>query len=521
MSLREVVEQYASRHPDDVLEINEAVSTEYEITAIANEVENRAPLLIFSNVLGYPGFRVVSNVFSSKKRIAAYFGLKDEGEFYSFWRRIMKVEKEPEIRERASSEVETMKGKNVDLNVLPVPKHYPQDGGRYITSGLIVSRKPDDPRVINLSFARIQVISRNEVALSLHSRGHLWSYFEMSKERKTDLPISVIIGAHPIYYLLAAARIENEYLRVGGVVNDHLVKGLTNDIPVPASSEIVLEGKIKWNEFYKEGPFTEYTGYISNRSTNNYAIIDAMMIKKNPIYLEINPSNSKEHIILSSIAKEPLILETVSSFYQTSSSYALEWPLKGVHYVLFGKIPKPQKGEAMQLALLLLGLDHYLKIVIISENETSLKFFDLISGILCDYRYAVLDEVLCNRLDPSASPEGTSSKLILLVKPQRDLKIINFNDDVYLERCGKKLHIGRQIDENAEANIVVGNDIDPRDEDQVLWALATRFQPRNDLKVVNGKIVIYAKKEGLNAPKLPDEAIKKAKQILLLAKVPS
>ena len=175
MSLREVIEGYASRHPDDVLEINEAVSTEYEITAVANEVENTAPLLVFNNVLGYPGFRIVSNVFSSKKRIAAYFGLKDESEFYSFWQRVMKVENEPEIRERADSEVETMTGKGVDLNALPVPKHYPQDGGKYITSGLVVSRKPDDPRVINLSFARSQVISRNEVALSLHSRGHLWS----------------------------------------------------------------------------------------------------------------------------------------------------------------------------------------------------------------------------------------------------------------------------------------------------------------------------------------------------------
>ena len=336
-----------------------------------------------------------------------------------------------------------------------------------------------------------------------------------------ELPISVIIGAHPIYYLLAAARIENEYLKIKGVVNDHLIKGLTNDIPIPASSEIVLEGKIKWNEYYKEGPFTEYTGYISNRSTNNYAVIDAIMMKKNPIYLEINPSNSKEHIILSSIAKEPLILETVSSFYQTSSSYALEWPLKGVHYVLFGKILKPQKGEAMQLALLLLGVDHYLKIVIISENESSLKFYDLISGVLCDYNYTVLNEVLCNRLDPSASPEGTSSKLILLVKPQGDLKIISSADGVYLERCGKRLHIGRQIDENAEANIVVGKDIDPRDEDQVLWALATRFQPKNDLKVINGKIVINAHREGLNTPKLPDEVIKKAKHILLLARAPS
>ena len=521
MSLKEIIENYIIKHPEDAVEIDKEVSTDYEITATASLLERPAPLLIFRKIKNYEKFMLVSNVFSSRQRIFSYFNLNEDS-FYDFWDNISRRNVNYEVKKDEAPVKEVIHTfSEVDLHKLPIVLHYPQDGGRYITSGIIVARDPENFKIVNLSFARIQLIGKNEIALSMHSRGHLWTYFQKSLMLKKDLPISVIIGAHPIYYLLAASRIQNEYSKIEGFINDYLTTGITNDLPVPANSEIILEGKVLWDKSYPEGPFTEYTGYISNRSTNNYALIEAMYMKDKPLYLEINPSNSKEHITLSSISKEPIILGTIRNFFQSVSSYRLEWPLKGVHYVLFGKILKPSPGEAMQLALLALGLDHYLKMVIISEGEQELTVFGLLSSMLCGYKHAVLQDVLCNRLDPSANPEGTSSKVVLIVKPHENYEILKGKNYVDISRCGRILHIGADEVPDAHINILVDSDIDPSDEDQVLWALATRFQPSTDIKIENNeKTTFDTRGKNFKTPKLPSEVIKNVRDLILRGKVP-
>ena len=516
MSLRQVIESYKNKNPYDTLEIEKEVSPEYEITAVAYLLEAKAPLLIFKKIKGYEDFSIVSNVFSTKNKIYSYFGYDNEEDFYTFWVSLNSRNLEITVKNiEAPVKEKVYTYSNVNLSSLPVPYHYPQDGGKYITSGIVVAKDPENSKKINLSFARIQVVSKNEVALSMHSRGHLWTYYLKAKNMKKDLPISVIIGAHPIYYLLAASRIENEYSKINGIIEDYLVKGETNDIPVPANSEIVLEGKIFWDKSYPEGPFTEYTGYISNRSTNNFAVIDAMYMRKNPIYLEINPSNSKEHITLSSISKEPLIINTIKNFYQTYSSYQLEWPLKGVHYVLFGKLVDPSPGEAMQLALLLLGLDHYLKVIFMIEGDEELKFYNILSSMLCWHKITILEDVLCNRLDPSSNPDGTSSKAIFISKKQGKLIKEENKEFVNIFRCDKKLHIGYDIDNNAQVNVLVNNDINPLNEDEVLWAFATRFQPKEDLIFDKDKLTIRLDKRKFLTPLPPKEVLDKVKYSLL------
>lgn len=521
MSLRRVIEDYIIKHPEEALEIEKEISIEYEITALAYLVENKAPLLLFKKIKDYQDFNIVSNVFSTKERIFSYFGYKNEEDFYNFWSYLNSVNLEYKIVKSKEAPVKEKiyTYSEVNLFSLPVPLHYPQDGGRYITSGIIVARDPENPKTVNLSFARMQLVSKNEIALSMHSRGHLWTYYLKAKKLEKDLPFSVIIGAHPLYYLLAASRIENEYSKVNGIIDDYLILGETNDIPVPANSEIVLEGKILWDRSYPEGPFTEYTGYLSNRSTNNFAIIDAMYMRKNPLYLEINPSNSKEHITLSSISKEPLIISTIRNFFQTFSTYKLEWPLKGVHYVLFGKIMNSAPGEAMQLALLSLGLDHYLKVVFMVEGDEELKLFNVLSSLLCWNKITVLEDVLCNKLDPSSNADGTSSKVIFIGKSLEKFKIKEKNEGIEIYRCGKKLNIGREIDNKAYINVLVGQDIDPSNEDEVLWALATRFQPKDDLIIEKDKITVRLDKRNFSAPKLPKEVLEKVKGLILPSRI--
>ena len=54
----------------------------------------------------------------------------------------------------------------------------------------------------------------------------------------------------------------------------------SHGIGVPAAAEFVLEGTIDPDAHAEEGPFGEFTGYSSDRSTNNVLRIDAMMRRR-------------------------------------------------------------------------------------------------------------------------------------------------------------------------------------------------------------------------------------------------
>ncbi len=513
MSLRSALGELIRSLPNDVIEIDGEVSIEYEITAYAEMLSSTSPVLVFKNIKGYPSFRMVSNLFSSRSKIALYLGVKED-RLNERWNSIINRRADYSIKRNSSSSRElTFTEEKADITSLPAPLHYLQDAGRYITSGIVVAR--DLSGKLNLSFARMQLLGPRLVAMSMHSRGHLWKYYQQYRQQNKNLPISVIIGAHPIYYLLAAARVEDEYSKISGLIDDYLVEGITNDLPVPANAEIVIEGEISCSESFGEGPFTEYTGYLSNRSTNNLARISAISMRRDPIYLEINPSNSKEHILMSGMAKEPIVQSAVMNFLPSASSFSVQWPLKGVHYVAFAGIENAEPGIAKQLGLMLLGLDHYLKLVFVSEDSNPSGFYDFLSQLLCYHNIEIISDVFCNRLDPSASPDWTSSKAIVITKGTgTSFRFREVEDGINIYRCGKTLHIGRIASSSSEINLLIDNDINPMDEEEVLWAVATRLQPAGGIRTLKGNLVIDAKRKGLNRPQLPTSILEKVRRSL-------
>ena len=168
----------------------------------------------------------------------------------------------PPIKERI------FEGKDVNLYSLPVVKHYAGDGshtglGRYITAGLAVARDPLCPETINMSFTRIQIIDKDTYAFDMGSRGHFWRYVQSAAQKRDRLQVSVIVGAHPVFYLLAASFIENEYSIAAKLIGATFTNGLTNQVPVPSEAEIVIEAEVVPNQYYHEGPCGEFTGYMA------------------------------------------------------------------------------------------------------------------------------------------------------------------------------------------------------------------------------------------------------------------
>jgi len=532
-----------SRLPGQLVRVHESVNHEYDVTKrVEDAARNRLnPALFFEHVQGFQAPLLI-NIFGHIDRIklsleGASKSVDTRVDLYGEWSGLMNKVVEPvEAESGPVKEVIHMDGA-VDITKLPILRFYEQDTGRYITSGLVAARDPDKPEVINLSYARMQIKGPREIGTTLHSRGNLWSYFERSKQLGNPLDVAVIIGAHPALYLAAAAKITGEYGTAGSLMGEpvRLVRGETVDVPVPADAEIVLEGRITLDE-EDEGPFTEYSGYLSGRSTRNVFEIDCITMRKNAIYQTIMPSNSDEHLLLSGLPKQARIYGAVKGFMPMPAVRDKVWPVSGTHYICFvSMLPgaRTVSGLAKQLGLLVMGLDPYLKLVVLLPEDVDV---DDLGRVLCSVAercdtsvgsgIELLRDVFCHRLDPSSSPEGTASKMIIdatgvprvaksveleLSDQLRELGVIDVTYPTHssafrvlkMASGSKAKTVLREVVNSRGLTICIDDDIDASDVRQVIWGMSTRFQPVEDL-------VLFGDGVGIDGTKHPGWNAKRA-----------
>ena len=136
--------------------------------------------------------------------------------------------------------------------------------------------------------------------------------------------------------------------RDGSLIGEplRLVKAETVDVPVPADAEIVLEGRITLAE-EDEGPFTEYSGYLSGRSTRNVFEVGCVTMRRDAVYQTIMPSNSDEHLLLSGLPKQARIFGAVSAFSPMPAVRDMSWPVSGTHYVCLVSMEGRREGAGV------------------------------------------------------------------------------------------------------------------------------------------------------------------------------
>jgi 2,5-furandicarboxylate decarboxylase 1 len=165
-------------------------------------------------------------------------------------------------------------GAEVDVLRIPAVRHFAGDAGRYLPSAVQVARDPDTG-VRNLSYARMLLKGRDRLAVCLHSRAHLWDYQRRAEERGRPLEVAAVVGPHPAVCLAAGCKLGievDEYDVAGALLGRpvELVRGVTVDVEVPADAELVVEGRILPGAREDEGPFGEYTGCATSRSTRTW-----------------------------------------------------------------------------------------------------------------------------------------------------------------------------------------------------------------------------------------------------------
>ena len=402
----------------ELLRIDSLDDLDYVKTALVLDLDarKRHPVVRFDPPSG--GVPVVANLFADRNRIARMAGTTRSG-FNATWSHALEHQLPAVVVEAGPCQEVVRCGADVDARELPITRHFEGDAGRYISSGILVCKDPDTG-VRNLSFQRLQLKGPDRFGASLHSRGHIWEHLQRCEARGRNLEVAVVIGCHPAIYLAAAAKVAmevDEFAIAGALLKQpvELVRCRTIDVEVPAQAEYVLEGEILASTQEDEGPFGEYTGYSTYRSTRNVFVIKAITRRQEPLFLDIVPGMTNDHLLLGRSAKEAHVFGRLKEM--VPNLVALNYPKSGTHFHAYLSLRKSAEGQARHAMMLLLGLDNYIKLAVAVDVDVDVYNDDdvlwaMATRFQADTNMFVVPKVFCNRLDPS-SVDGMSAKLAI------------------------------------------------------------------------------------------------------------
>jgi phenylphosphate carboxylase beta subunit len=275
--------------------IKAEVDWNLELSHIAklNE-EKKGPALLFENVKGYKT-PVITSTCTTTERLALIMGMPKQTSLVELMREWVNKGKKkipPKMLSNGPCKENHMKGSEIDLTKFPVPKFFPKDGGRYFGTAHFVVTKDPETGWINLGTYRLQLLEKNILGTQFIKGKHSDIMLKRYQAMKKPMPVAVVVGCDPLLFLMGAARFsafESEYDMAGAIRGEpiEVVKCETNDLPVPATAEIVVEGEVDADKTLPEGPFGEYTGYYSGAGTDqrNFIKVNHVTFRNNPILM--------------------------------------------------------------------------------------------------------------------------------------------------------------------------------------------------------------------------------------------
>lgn len=405
--------------PSEVLRVKEKIDPSHEITAFMTELEKEgtAPVVIFDRVKGY-SIPVVTNLSGSRKRLAMAFGVQEKDLWAEYSRRMKSPIPEKVIKESPARE-KVLTGEQVDILQFPILTHFQEDPAPYLTAGMILSADPDSG-VTSLGYHRLMVKRKNRFGISLHSRRRLWDYQRRTEERGKNLPIVCVLGVHPLISLSSIGMIPlqvGKYEVAGGLLGEPLevVQGINSPLRIPAYAEIVLEGEILAGVREPEGPFGEFTGYSSLRSTQNVFVAHTLYHRKDPLYQSICAGLSGEHNTLLALPREADLIQHLSR--TIPGLRAVHVPLSGCGLLhAYISMKKTAEGQGKQAILTALGLDHCLKLVVVVDDDVNVfneaeVLWALSTRFQADQDLVMVPGTMGVILDPSASENGLTARM--------------------------------------------------------------------------------------------------------------
>ncbi|ENM3850843.1 4-hydroxy-3-polyprenylbenzoate decarboxylase [Vibrio cholerae] len=563
--------------------ITHPIDPHCEMTEISDRtLRVKGPALLFENPLGYD-FPVLTNLFGTPERVAMGMGrqqvqeLRDVGQWLAYLKepeppRGLKelIEKLPVFKQvlnmpvkrlrRAPCQEIVWQGDEVDLDKIPVMSCWPDDVAPLLTWGLTITRGPHKKRQ-NLGIYRQQKIARNKVIMRwlAHRGGALDLRDWMEKHPGEPFPVSVAFGADPATILGAVTPVPDtlsEYAFAGLLRGSRteVVKSISNDLEVPASAEIVLEGYIDPNEFADEGPYGDHTGYYNEVERHHVFTVTHVTMRNKPIYHSTYTGRPPDEPAVLGVALNEVFVPILQKQFPEIADFYL--PPEGCSYrMAIVTLKKQYPGHAKRVMLgvwSFLRQFMYTKFVIVCDEQVNARDWPQVIAAMVNHMSPLRDTLFIEHtpidsLDFASPVVGLGSKIGLDATVKWPAELVLSNSDLsdkttelsleVLKAClsdeadvldvalpgaanGKLVLLLINKQEAGQAQqllqrvvdklngdsplkfvILCDDDVNIHDWNDVIWAMTTRMDPaRDSLRIVGQDLICF---DATN--KLPDE----------------
>ncbi len=430
------------RQNGQVVEVPAEVDPCLEITEIYDRiVKQEGPALLFRKVKG-SSIPLAINLFGSSERMALALGVKNLTEIAERIESLLDV-KVPQnlfdklwmlpklgelnaifpktVRSAPCQEVVIRAGEGPMLDKLPVLQCWPEDGGKFITFPLVITKDPGTGKR-NVGLYRMHVYDDQTTGMhwQVHKDG-AEHFRQLPKGSKRRLPVACVIGADPAAMFSAACPLPSgmdEFMMAGFLRKKavELVKCKTIDLEVPAEAEIVLEGYVEEGEMRMEGPFGDHTGFYSRAKEFPVFHVTCMTHRKDPVYVTTVVGRPPMEDCYMGKAIERIFLPMIQKQFPEIKDLHLPWE-GSFHNCVIVSIRKsyPEQGKKIIHGLWGLGQMMFSKMIVVLDEDARVQdtreVMWRVLNNLDPKRDIVFSEGPLDELDHAASEDLSGSKI--------------------------------------------------------------------------------------------------------------
>ena len=552
--------------------ITTPVSTRFEITEITDRIsksEGGGKALLFENTgTEYP---VLMNMMGSDRRIAMALGVESLDDIARRIDDLLKGAMSPKntfmdklrvlpllkdvakwFPRKQSGRGECQQiiigGEDVDLTKLPILTSWGYDGGPFVTLPMVCTVDPDTG-IPNIGMYRMQIFDKRTTGMHWHRHKTGARHYDAYKRRGERMPVSVALGGDPAYIYSATAPMPDnmDEMLLAGMLRQKsvkMVKSITNDIWVPADCDFVIEGYVDPSEeLVVEGPFGDHTGFYSLSDLYPRLHVTAITSRRDAIYPATIVGVPPMEDAYIAKATETIFLAPIRLAIQPEVR-DLFMPIEGTaHNIAVVSIAKRYMGQPQKVAQGLWGAGQMMfnKYLVITPESTDIRSRKDMFALLRHFdpeRHMIHSEGILDVLDHSSPTTGYGSKLAIdltdidpnsepkalkkprMAQPAGGVELFNTElfDELglvvlYAEReWREKIDVAEYLDKNGiEARFVALFDhgaAGSMSANDLLWIAAANTDPKRDISVHNGTLIIDARSKrpgyGTNPRRFPN-----------------
>ncbi len=341
---------------------------------VAKIIESSPRASLFKNA-GPERCEIVGAVSGSRTRLGAAFGVEPRNVSKEYTKRMEQPQPVVEVTSvEAPVHAKIFTEEDIDLTKLPFHLQHEFDGGAYITSGIDYTIDPATKKP-NTGCRRLMLRSKKTMQANLTQPSDLRNIYMACVERGEKLPVSYVCGSHPLDFIAAGLRLPtNEFGLVASLRGEPIpmVRGVSNDMPVPADAEVVIEGyfdELGYREI--EGPYGEFNGFYGAPHIDPVFHVTAITMREDALHQTM--LHSGRHLSrtdsgnLGSINSEVAVRRALAGIHIEPTAVRCMPSTNGRQHVRVS-IPRTGAGHARRVIAALFAIP-YIKHVFVTDDD--------------------------------------------------------------------------------------------------------------------------------------------------------